>query len=296
MEKKKNIDFVRYSFEAWKMLNGNCTFNEYEKMWWSKDNFIFGIKYLIENKLDLASDFRIISLDEEYIKFLKEDELENNTSSIVKYCENLTNADAYRLLKKNKWDTEYIVFGLPVYVFASEEKTNYFLNDDLKSDFKKYLCNFFDEKDIYLPGYILTQEDFVIREADLSDIAEPFFEQNINVKLARLEEQIHDETLVENGIEPLMIPFCIKRTYDSAVLNVKKLAEKDKWSRLIPFCNNIDVNDFLEEKIAEDIRNYFGNCFLIPCAVQPDALLDLNKELGEHIKETKKEKKKKRKK
>lgn len=265
------INTFRYTYEPWKKLNPNKTQLDYEKVICPNNLFDFFTKTIIlfKEKFTLSPDvtFAIVPIDDAYYKWLDDNKKMDNDVNKNLYVNSLSDEQIYERMKANGWDEEYEVVGIPVYAINSKleerTKTSYKLEDKTRRQLIEYLSKIYGEDNIYMPGYILTQNDFFKGERNFVQMAKLHFKDNTNVRFIEWEEQRYSNKVAL--IYPLVIPFAIKRTYESARLNFDKLLSDVKFTPIVSITKEglekfgIEQKSFKETDVYKDIINYLGD-------------------------------------
>ena len=272
------IRTYRYTYPIWQKEYPNKSKLDYEATI-IPDNLLDFLYKLAEitsqDKIDkngnlpITNDmkFSVIPIDDNYYKWLDDNKRIDNVLTKNEYCQKLDDGTIYKLMKENGWTEEYSVVGIPIYMINTGmkeiKKTNFKLEKELKENLITYLENIYGEDNIFLPGYILTQNDFFNGERDFVQLAKLHFQQNTNVRFIKFEEQIYQN---KNAlIYPYVLPFAIKRTYDSALLNLFDLLQDIKFTPMLSLTSeglkryNIELENFKDTPMFSEIRNMFGD-------------------------------------
>ena len=264
------INTFRYTYEPWKKLNPNKTQLDYEKIICPNNLFDFLTKTVIlfKEKFTLPDDmtFAIVPIDDAYFKWLDDNEKIDNDVNKNLYVNSLSDEEIFERMKANGWDEEYEVVGIPVYAINSKleeiKKTNYKIEADVKEELIDFLSNIYGRENVYVPGYILTQNDFFKGERDFIQMAKLHFKKNTNVRFTDWEEQRYSNKVAL--IYPLVLPFAIRRNYTSARLNFNELLCDVKFTPIVSITKdglskfNIESEDFKNTKVFEKIKEYLG--------------------------------------
>ena len=281
------IKAFRYTYETWKKENKTGTQLDYERMVYPNNLFMFltkfinglGSKFIINNE----TQYSFVPIDKHYFKWLEENNKTDSLKTKGEYCQSLTDDEIYELMKENEWDEEYEIVGIPLYAINSKleeiAKTYYKIEPELKEDLNNYLENIYGQGNVFIPGYILTQNDFFQDERDFIQIAKLHFKKNTNVRFIKWEEQRYNNKVAL--IYPLVIPFAIKRQYLNARLNLEEL--------LCPVVSltssglknlGIESCDFKATETYKKIKEYFGEQTIIMESVVRSAdIPDVNRKI-----------------
>lgn len=168
---------------------------------------------------------RVITLDEEFLKFLTANSLEFDDESIRIYAGEMSDEKALELLRKNHLDVQYSVLFIstmvdpsPVNVPANDKKFS--LCDRNRTLLWKYLGQIYGRENVYVPGCILRAEqcaDFSVQNT-LKQTSKKYFMQGENL---RYDEIV---TAEYKGEEPLAkgfvvyIPFVVRGITDHPMI------------------------------------------------------------------------------
>ena len=272
------IRTYRYTYCAWQKEYPNKSQLDFEKTI-LPDNLLEFLYKLAEltnqekidknGNLPITEDmkFSVVPIDKNYYKWVEDNKRIDNILTKNEYCKNLDNDTIYKLMEENGWTEEYSILGIPIYMINTGmkeiKKTDFKLEQELKQNLTLYLENIYGEGNVFLPGYILTQNDFFNNERDFLQLAKLYFKQNTNVKFIKFEEQIFQNS--KALIYPLVLPFAIKRTYNSAVLCLFDLLKDIKFTPMLSLTSeglkryNIELENFKDTPMFSEIRTMFGN-------------------------------------
>ena len=264
------INTFRYTYEPWKKANPNKTQLDYEKVICPNNLFDFLTKTIIlfKQKFELSPNvtFAIVPIDDAYYKWLDDEKKIDNDVNKNLYINSLSDEEIFERMKVNEWDEEYEIVGIPVYAINAKleerRKTFYKIEDEVKSDLNSFLENIYGKGNIYIPGYMLTQNDFFKGERDFIQMAKLHFKKNTNVRFTDWEEQRYSNKVAL--IYPLVIPFAIRRNYTSARLNFDNLLCDVRFSPLVSITKDglskfgIQSEDFKSTSMYEKIIEYLG--------------------------------------
>lgn len=286
------INSFRYTYDVWHKENPNRSQLDFESVIYP-DNLFMYLTKLVTNfskKLAITPDtnYTLVPIDDSYFKWVEENNKVDSLNTKGEYCNSLSNDEIYQLMKNNGWEEEYEVSGILVYAvntkLEEKTKTSYKLEPKLKEGLQEYLGKIYGNDDIYIPGYILTQNDFFQGERDFRQIAKLHFQKNTNVRFIKWEEQQYQNKVAL--IYPLVIPFAVKRRYESAVLNFDKLLENVKWSPIVSLTKEglkkfgIELQDFKTTEMFQEIKNYFGpQTIIMESVVRSCDIPDVNRQI-----------------
>lgn len=206
---------LRYTFDAWSKTYPELGAAEWED-YNCPDNYVdYFAGILYENKeieKQSAEDenfaFIQVVIDDEYFEWLENEEKENTSENRILYGLTLTKEDRIRLISKNKMDRSYTVLCIAISSIDENPKKemNIKLSDLTKEKLITYLEKIYGKGRVFLPGYVVFQEDFVNVNYMFTNMAKIYFELG---KVHEIEEfECQDNSSLYKLLE-LCIPVVI---------------------------------------------------------------------------------------
>ena len=165
MEKVQELDIIYYSKEAFLKCKCGTEADYYDTI--SPEDIAYD--YITELKNNPLKKVIFGVIDDEYFKYLKDNNLVDNNDERIRYCQNLSDTKRKQLWKKNDFNLGYD-FGILPFIMLNpdpdkNEITNYCLSDITIEKIKKIVINNFNNyrentfdlkiKDVYISPYIL---------------------------------------------------------------------------------------------------------------------------------------------
>ena len=188
-----NIDFTLYTKDAWFKCYPDS--NEEEWIQTTQPNNLklylctiyTQIEKLVEKNPDLS--YRIITIDDEYFEYLNAHNIENTSQNRIEYIKQVTDEDALRLYIKHKDEfMSYKVAGMPITLYSKElyptdKAINTELPEELRKKIERYLEQFYGEKNVYVPQYLLKPSTILTDYERFYSLADDYLENNRKIKL-----------------------------------------------------------------------------------------------------------------
>ncbi len=223
------VSVTRLTYDVWKETYPNSTRAE-----WSATtrpghviNFIGNAADVLESSDTQLKNYkiRVATLDDEYLCWLKDNQLENSADSRQQYAQEMSDDEALRLLRKNRDDYVYNIVAFSVICFYSEglqsTKTQYKLDKQLCNDLKEYLEKIYTKSIVYVPGLVMKPDELYYHADMLINITKPYFEDKVSIKYGKYDEQLYSTKGINATI--LYIPFVVCEKLDTAVFNPDEL-------------------------------------------------------------------------
>ena len=223
---KKTITFPRYTKETWEMFWGI----EHEESWKrisTPDNFdsFFRRYATLMNERECRyykyANFKTVVVDEEYVKWLNDNEKTHSRGAVREYCDGISDEDAYRLLVKNKMNVStYITFN-PIRVdHLNVEETDisrfniHFKPEEAKI-LERDLKSIFTRSQVFVPPYYFTTKGAKQAYKTLAEIADSYFETGTYTNVEEFRYQ--DVSDFNPRSTALWFPVIIRNKVKSAV-------------------------------------------------------------------------------
>lgn len=199
----RRIKASRSTYEEWKQTHED----EPEKH--TKDEWVSRIKpynvydYALMVYQDMsrrvpdARHIRIVTVDEEFEDWLEHEDLPNDLQSRVQYKNEITGADADRLLIKNRMNLAYYVMYLPIVVSIDAGSVLHIpekLGKETTDMIKESLEAFYGEGSVYLPGDLLTPEEAFVSELRMQMLADEWFSKGAELPYPHREKSLSEYT------------------------------------------------------------------------------------------------------
>ena len=236
---EKLISICRYSFDAWM----ECFPDSDEEEWIARtvplNTYEFLYNFLEVNKgydffnLEDFENFKIVTIDDEYFKWLNDNNLKNTSENRNKYANSIDEENALRLLEKNELNYIYTSIAMPVCIYSPsiiKKNLSLKLTDKIIKDLNNYLNEVFEDCDIFLPGYIVRPDELFDNVDVLYELADNYF---ISKKWEHKDWNIQ-KLSGRTNLVPLMIPFLLRGKVNSAIISKDELLLNEVNIRNIP--------------------------------------------------------------
>ena len=152
------INITRYTYDAWMQTYPESNKEEWEKVASPDDPFEYA--YSIRERLRLRQDqnLRIVTLDEEFFAWLKENGLENSEETRIKYINEVSDEAALRLLNKQEYNKPVYLFGISLTVSSFPdpiEEKEIELSSDIRNGLRNYFEALFGEGNVFVSKYFV---------------------------------------------------------------------------------------------------------------------------------------------
>lgn len=196
--------------------------------------------------------FRTVVIDEEYYAWLEKTGKVDEEPNRIAYINSVSDADADRLLHKNRLDVTYTICVIPVVVFydlGTPPLTRWELSQNTKNLIFACLSRIFGEANVYFPGIIGKTDDIFNAQEEILEQTARYFNEGVMAKQYKNTEQRHKG--VSNAAMGA-IPFVIRYVHESASIPIREIVEEEevfplRLQNLYP-----DLIDFDYSKDGED--------------------------------------------
>lgn len=188
--KLKSLKVGRFAFNTWMKCNPDSNIHEWEESQkpYSLTLYIMSIlNKICFNRNITIEDLdavQIVTLDENYTQFLKENNLADSVDVRSQYF--LTEDEANDILRKNKLDKDLQVMVIGVVVSSREEKDVLAISKETKDYIQDCLSKLYGE--VWFPGYLMTAEDVENESERLISMADQYFEKKQKITLSKYED------------------------------------------------------------------------------------------------------------
>lgn len=287
----KQANITRYTFDAWKRCFPQSNYNEWYAQTYPDNllNFLrnaaisIGKNYAAIEK----TKFMVVTINEEYFRWIQENKLEDTVESRTAYASQITEADAVRLLLEEKLNVNYeIMFLYAAVMLENDHSTNFMLSDEIIAKLKIYLESIYKSQEIFIPGYILKTDTAVKNSEKLLNLAKAFFDEHQKVRLGVMETQ---EYAKGANLSLYFIPVILKREFAKAVFEFDEIEGNEK--RLFERYPNMlmfdqagfmkygisGVEEFVKTDFYQDIKEVFYpyEIEIIPNLVSSDQIIEI---------------------
>lgn len=169
-----------------------------------------------------ARHIRIVTIDEEFEDWLEHEDLPYSLQSKIQYKNEISGADADRLLVKNRMNIAYYAMYLPVCVSAPQGETLHIpdrLSEETRRSMKGSLEQYYGEGSIYLPGDIFTPEEAFVSELRMQKTADEWFHNRIALPFHEKSKDLSEYT---DAV--LFIPFVYSAPCKKADIDLDKIS------------------------------------------------------------------------
>ncbi len=274
---KNGFRISRSTYEVWKDSYPNLNKEEWKKAFHPHDllSYLFVAQTKLIENFDINANepfpnICVVPLDDEYMGWLKENGLTNTQENRIKYINNhVDEENAFRLMKKHEWNVDYELMGIPLYVYTEEpvgenRETCYKLPQDMQIELQDYLEKAYGKGNVFVSKYIFKQDDYFENPDYVLRMAEAYFKEHVGVSYGILETQKYADKNVNLYI--LIVPFVVKRVYNSAVFNLDEICDKVTWVHpnlffrkdLLADADIFDIEDLESTDLYKKINEYFG--------------------------------------
>ena len=227
-----NMVFLRYSYDVWKKIHPNHSYEDWENAMCIDDLFTF----LLTSREDVMKVFRlrpgrgfpivrVLPMDDEYLDWLKENNFEHSYENMEKYeMIERTDEEYFRLLCKNGWDKDFGQMCIPLIILNKGKgslHTDFKLSKETTEMLKEYLESVYIGMDVFVNGQILHQDEYMDDTGMYLNMAKAYFKDGQRVKLGKWDSQQHDSEKI--NVYEFAIPFVVQKKYDSAVFDLDEL-------------------------------------------------------------------------
>lgn len=245
------------TFDVTKSRHPEATFEEWEEKFVPDDMIRFLFNAVGEYEPDEEVSMCVIVVDDEYFKWLEQNGLENTNKAKDKYMQSVSETQAYRLMQKHNWDTDYVLMGIPVYVNNFDR--TYKLPIEVNNELLKYLSKIHGDGNVFLPRYMFKAADCETCAPELLKMGKKYFAGGV----AGRKKEWNVQKFTDTDSNVLIIPFVVRRKYDSAVFGIKNIANKffnhTYFEEEFLTEGGIDnVEDLKYSKAGKMLSEYFG--------------------------------------
>ena len=249
---KDEIIACRYQYNIWQkifpMLNEAFWENAMQPNSYHKFiNGTINIANLSNEKYKNYSKLKIVTIDEDYFKFLNENNLNDSASNRYNYATNLPDKIVEAKFKKNNWGKDYTLLSLDLTIFTNNRKDQTIsLTKEEILKLKSQIKKIYKGANVFVPGYILDDNLYKSLNSYILKLSKEYFSGRriqINKKLTKYEYR-----KTKNGYIHLIIPFVINYNYKSATINLSELEDKKRFQ---------PENIILDNDILKTLHNIF---------------------------------------
>ncbi len=253
----KIFNLIRYSKKAWMKSYPSSD----EAQWYSitqPDNvydFIDTAITGIENEDIVLSDndvINVVTLDDNYFTFLKENNLEDCPENRMNYPMqlNFSNKDLVKLAKDNDFMRAYTLLTIPIVVIKESvvNQTNYILSKEQIDELTAYFETIHGKGNVFFYGNFIALADIKREMEKIIANGILYFEKNIRFEMPQFRKQRYGEKV---NLIMLGIPFLVKAPVKKMSF---KLSEIDRI-----FNNPKYVPDLITSLTAGDSTKYNAN-------------------------------------
>ena len=241
----------------------------------------------------------IVPIDEEYLHWLDDEELPDNSKNRIKYVNSVSEAHALELLVKY---APIELYGIPVNIIVSgsfPQKMEMALSQDETFGLKKYLENIFGENNVAVLPYLIKPDMFYTNAENFYTDLDSYFEHG----MFGIRHMFHSQTFKPGvNLARFYIPVGIKQVPITATYTLKEplitpetvrvspdlimMEEEDLSSAGFPGMPSINDTDF-----AKNIKKSFPKntqpklSFLEPYLVHISGVPEEEKDFLKNIKD-----------
>ena len=244
MSKKKNkqrpilpspesLNCIWYSYDVWMDAYPESNKKEWKERACPDSLFDFldfqahAVKSVGYYDLKPSTKLIPVVLNDEFLKWIKDNNLENNTENRTKYMFMISqdNEKLMALREKYSLNEEYFVMSIPFVCldtkFRIAPTSNYKIDKKCKNEIISYLEGIYGKNNIFISGHVLTPEKFLKNHNQIKDFAKKYFEGTFkNDMMSEYNSQQYYEI---NGIYKLCIPFVVRFKYDKPYYSFEEL-------------------------------------------------------------------------
>lgn len=195
-------------------------------------------KYAIDKTpFDLDCEIHVVTLDNDYMSWLKEKGITHDTHSVKEYVMSLSPTEQLNLARKHKMDRDIFLYGLPFVIITNNQSGSFENNLHLKLDLKlknllkAYIENEFPGYQVYIPKYVMREDVFYHSQPQMMNMAKSFFDDNVEISYSMYDEQ--EIISKEANMMITIIPFFIYKKHNQTSFHLSDFIDED--SNLIKY-------------------------------------------------------------
>lgn len=266
-----HMNVTRYPEDVWMKEYPESNHNEWydRTLPWNIYDFLSNI--LIdcdENGID-ANGVTMVTLDEDYYKYIKENNLENNQKTRCDYAKDnpYTKQQLFEKAKEKGLDKAYSLCSIliaKIFPYNIPKSTSYKLSEEHVEYLTKYLEKVYGNGNVYVYGNLMKPEKIVEDEDKIISNGNLYFEKGIRFEMKEYRKQYYEK---DEQLTFLCIPFLIKspvEKIDFTKEEFDKIFEDFKYTPdlLIKLSQEdfkefgIKAQDFYNTRVYREIEKY----------------------------------------
>lgn len=222
--KPTTIRLIRYEKNTWLKCHPDSNVEEWEAV-----QQPLGLSYyIIDNLVDLhdsgavnmeyLNKVTVITLDDEYLEYLKEAKREDSCEARVAYPVDDEKAD--KLMKKNGLDKNYHLMILTLVCKTESDHPVFSMEQNTVENIREYLKNKYEK--VWFPGYVMDATSLRENFRQLVDLGYEYIEHGQNILWGKYS-QIQASTPEDGKPIVLFTPFVAVETIKHAKINIDEL-------------------------------------------------------------------------
>ena len=225
------FNIIRYTLKSWMKIYPSSDENNWAAVNYPENiyHFLDNAINAIETEMELYPDdtIRVVTIDEDYFEYLKENNLVDNQEVRTQYATEypFTDTDLLKKIKENDMLRAYTLLTIPV-IYLSEEvnnkSTNYLLTQEQKEKLTQYLEKIHGKGNIYVYGNFIGIDHIIEDESRIIANGNLHFKKGINFELFDYKKQRYAGPI---NLAFLGIPFLAKVPINKCVFKMSELTE-----------------------------------------------------------------------